>query len=130
MKYLESFDLFGPGEYEKITRGNFHDITSKMKYEGVNEPERVRFERLFKKILNPANKDLDWPKVEIYKTDSSDYYYTSIDQDKIIFIFHYEDDWYFIEYYNQNSMDSHYYKCDGIDGVEKMLRENFSKFTK
>jgi len=123
MKYLESFDVFGSGEYEKITRGKFSDITSKIKYDGVSESERLRLERLFKKIFDPSNKTPDWPKVQIYQTNTSEYYHSSINKDQVIFIFHYDDDWYFIEDYNQNTFDSYYYKCDGLDGVKQMLSD-------
>ena len=41
MKYLESFDLFG-GEWEKITRGKFHDTTNHMIYSEPTESESLQ----------------------------------------------------------------------------------------
>jgi hypothetical protein len=56
MKYLESFDLFGGGEYEKMTRGRFIDEKNKiianiLKNKGVQDSE-------IKKALDELNRKL------------------------------------------------------------------------
>jgi len=124
MKYFESFDIFS-GDWERITRGKFHDTTINMKASKINEPERLRIEKIFQKHFNPKNVIKDWPKIEIWERHSTEYYFTSIKQDEIIFIFSYEDEWYYIEKYNQETFDSVYYKCDSIEGLEKCLQDNF-----
>ena len=122
--YLENFVYFNP-EWEKITRGNFNDTRNHMRLSKVSESERLRIERAFKKHFNPQNTVDNWPRIEIWLKHSTEYYYTSINKDEIIFIYAYEDEWFFIEKYNQDTFESIYYKCDGIEGIEKCLKDNF-----
>ncbi len=124
MKFLESFDLFG-GEWEKITGGKFHDSTKHMLHSEPTENERLKIERIFQTHFNPHNTYKNWPKIELWTKHGTEYYYTTMDVNEIIFIYSYEDEWYFIEKYNQETMVSKYYKCDGLEGIQKCLQDNF-----
>ena len=124
MKYLESFDLF-EGDYEKITRGNFQDTINHMKYLELTENERLKIEKIFQRHFNPHNTVKNWPKIELWTKNGTEYYYTTMDVNEIIFIYSYEDDWYFMEKYNQETMVSEYYKCDDLEGLKKCLEDNF-----
>jgi hypothetical protein len=122
MKFLESFDLFG-GEYKKITRGQFNDTTKGKKIPELNETLRKKIESIFQKVLNPYNIKQDWPKVEKWHTQSTNFYCDYTAQLRI-FIYIYEDEWYYLEKYRVES-SSTYYECDGLDGMEKCLKDKF-----
>jgi len=124
MKFLESFDLFG-GEWEKITRGKFHDTINHMLYSEPSESERLRIENIFQRHFNPHNTYKNWPTILRWNKQGTEYYYTTINDVEIIFIYSFDDDWYFLEKYNQETMVSQYYKCDGIEGLQKCLQDNF-----
>jgi hypothetical protein len=114
MKFLESFDLFG--DCEEITRGKFHDETSKMSYLGGTEEERLKIQKIVDEFLLSA-------QVKIYA--HNEYYYIDLNTDHTIFIYSYDDEWYYLEYYDSESLKSKYYKCDGLEGIRKYFKDIF-----
>ena len=90
MKYLESFDLFG-GDYQEVTRGKFNDETSKMSYLGGTEEQRIKIQKIFDKFFLSV-------EVRIY--GSGEYYYIELNSDITIFIYKYDDEWYYLENFN------------------------------
>lgn len=108
MKYLESFDLFG-GEYEKMTRGRFIDAQNKMGSVDVSEEQKIKLSKLFQGSSVKLRED---------------HFFCSA-ENKWFFIFPFDDDWYFIEIYNKQIGRGEYYKCDGLDGIKKMLSDTF-----
>jgi hypothetical protein len=141
MKYLESFDLFGGGEYKQIHRGLFHDKWDKRPVGTLTEKEALRLDRLFMKYFGPGlktelygnedtnmdmmnsrtpfyfyggvkGKDKTFPKPDEPKPDKQDF-----------FIFVYDDDWYVVEIFEEidDDLTSRYFECDGFDGIEKLF---------
>ena len=119
MKYLESFDLFGGGEYEKMTRGRFIDSQNKMGSVDLSEKQKIKLSKLFQSFFDPKSVRIDWPSVEF-----REHHFFSA-ENKYFFTFPYDDDWYFIEVFNPDTSKGEYYKCDGLDGIEKMLSDTF-----
>ena len=118
MKYLESFDLFGDGEYEKMTRGRFMDAMSKMGNVDLSEEKRIKLSKLFQGssvVLHDFSAYEWWP----------DHLFCQPTENKWFFMYPFYDEWYFIEIYNKQIGRGEYYKCDGLDGIKKMLNDTF-----
>ena len=143
MKYLESFSLFGGGEYKQIHRGLFQDKWAKSPGGTLTEKEALRLDRLFMKYFGPSlktelygnedtnmdmmnsrtpfyfyggvkGKDKTFPKPDEPKPDKQDF-----------FIFVYEDDWYVVEIFEDidGDLTSRYFECDGFGGIEKLFED-------
>ena len=109
MKYLESFDAFGGGgEYEKMTRGRFIDEKNKMGSVDLSEEQRIKLSKLGKNI------DL-----------SIGYFFCQPNDYEWFWLYPFDDDWYFIEVFKVETGRGEYYKCDGLDGIKKMLSDTF-----
>ena len=99
MKYLESFDAFGGGEYEKMTRGRFIDAQNKMGSVDLSEEQKIKLSKLFQGFFDPKSVRIDWPSVEFRQ----DHYFCSLLsspfegylQNKCFFIFFLELYFYF-----------------------------------
>ena len=131
MKYLESFDLFGGGEYEKMTRSRFMAEMDKMGSVDLSEEQRIKLS----KLLQGSSVELRWrPRIDgrfLLPTDRhphEDLFFCQRTEDKCFFIFPFDDDWYFIEIFNKQTIRGEYYKCDGIEGIKKMLSDNDEVF--
>ena len=56
MKYLESFDLFGGGEYERMSRSRFTEAMNKMDRIGgvdISEEQKVNLSKSLKRFFEP-----------------------------------------------------------------------------
>ena len=127
MKYLESFDLFGGGEYERMTRSRFMEDMNRMGSIDLSKEQRMKVSKPFKRLFDP----------KFFRIDSSlsfrqsvefrnDHFFCQPDKNKsAFFIFPFDDEWYFIEIYNMKTSRGEYYKCDGLEGIEKMLSDTF-----
>ena len=146
MKYLESFDLFGGGEYKKIHRGLFHDKWDNKPVGTLTEKEALRLDRLFMKYFGPGLKtelygDQDTNRVMMNSRTPFYFYGQVVGKDKTFpkpdepkpdtqgfFIYVYDDDWYVVEIHEEidDDLTSRYFECDGFGGIEKLF-EDLSK---
>ncbi len=143
MKYLESFDLFGSGEYKQIHRGLFHDKWGKKPAGQVSDKEALKLDRLFMEYFGPGLR------TEVYGNQDTNramtnsatpfYYYGEVrGRDKTFdkpdepkpdiqsfFIYVYDDDWYVVEIHEDidDDITSRYFECDGFGGIEKLFED-------
>lgn len=143
MKYLESFDLFGSGEYKQIHRGLFQDKWSKRPAGQVSDKEALKLDRLFMEYFGPGLR------TEVYGNQDTNramtnsatpfYYYGEVrGKDKTFakpdepkpdiqsfFIYVYDDDWYVVEIHEDidDDITSRYFECDGFGGIEKLFED-------
>jgi hypothetical protein len=121
MKYLESFDLFGSGEYERMTRSRFMAEINKMGNVDLSEEQRIKLSKLFQGFFGPKSVGINSPSVKLIHDGY--FFYQSVGGVHF-FIQPYDDEWYLIE---AVSGTGHYYKCDGLEGIEKMLSDSFDE---
>lgn len=119
MKYLERFDFFGGGDYEKMKRSDFVKILNKVGID-LSEEKRIKLSKLFQGFFDPKSVGIGPPdECFFYEVVKVGYF----------FIYPYDDEWYFIEFYDivsdGRSGGSGYYKCDGLEGIKQMLSDNF-----
>ena len=115
MKYLESFDLFGSGEYERMTRSRFMAEMNKMGRIDLSEEQKVNLSKSLKRFFDPEYFSSESIKLR------EDHLYLKLNSDMSLFVYPYDDEWYFVEIYYTRSNRGEYYKCDGLVGIEKML---------
>jgi len=143
MKYLESFDLFGGGEWKQIHRGLFHDKWGKRPAGRVSDKEALKLDRLFMEYFGPGlrtevygNQDMNR---EMTNLATPFYYYGEVrGKDKTFpkpdepkpdiqsfFIFVYDDYWYVVEIHEDidDDITSRYYECDGFGAIEKLFED-------
>jgi hypothetical protein len=123
MKYLESFDLFG-GEYEKMKRNRFMSEMNKMGSLDLSEEQRIKLSKLFQGFFGPKSVGINSPSVKLIHDGY--FYYQSVGGVHF-FIQPYDDEWYLIEAVSETG---EYYKCDGLEGIEKMLNDKDEVFRK
>jgi hypothetical protein len=116
MKYLESFDLFDSAEYERMTRSRFIAEMNKMGSVDLSEEQRTKLSKLFKGFFGPESVGINPPdECFFYEVVKVGYF----------FIYPYDDEWYLIEILNNKTNRGEYYKCDGLEGIKKMLSDTF-----
>ena len=118
MKYLESFDVFGGGEYERMSRSRFTEAMNKMDRIGgvdISEEQKVNLSKSLKRFFEPEYFSSESIKLR------EDHLYLKLNNDMSLFVYPYDDEWYFVEIYYTRSNRGEYYKCDGLGGIEKML---------
>jgi len=118
MKYLESFDLFGSGEYERMSRRRFTEAMNKMNRIGgtdITEEQKVNLSKSLKRFFDPESFSSESIKLR------EDHLYLKLNSDMSLFVYPYNDEWYLVEIYYTRSNRGEYYKCDGLGGIEKML---------
>jgi len=118
MKYLESFDLFGSGEYERMSRRRFTEAMNKMNRIGgvdISEEQKVNLSKSLKRFFDPEYFSSESIKLR------EDHLYLKLNSDMSLFVYPYDDEWYLVEIYYTRSNRGEYYKCDGLGGIEKML---------
>ncbi len=143
MKYLESFDFFGDGDWTQISRGKFNDKWGKRPSGIVSDEEALKLDRLFMKYFGPGlrtevygnqdmnkemtnlatpfyfygqvrGKDKTFPKPDESKPDTQDF-----------FIFVYDDYWYVVEIHEDIDGDitSRYFECNEFSAIEKLFED-------
>ena len=125
MKYLERFDLFGGGEYEKISRVVFIGEIREAGGLDLSEEQRVKLSKLFQSFFDTKSVGINSPSVKLIHDEY--FFYQSVGGVHF-FIYPYDDEWYLIEVYNSVGEIGEYYKCDGIKGIEKMLNDKDGVF--
>lgn len=143
MKYLESFELFGGGDWKQIHRGLFHDKWGKRQSGIVSDKEALRLDRLFMEYFGPGLRTEVYGNQEMNRDMTNlatpFYYYGEVrDKDKTFpkpnepkpdtqsfFIYVYDDDWYVVEIHENidDDITSRYFECDGFGGIEKLFED-------
>ena len=125
MRYLERFDLFG-GEYEKMKRSDFVKNLSNVGMD-LSEEKRIKLSKIFQGFFLPKSIGINSLSVKLRPDECFFYEVVKVGY---FFIYPYDDEWYFIEFYDivseGRSGASGYYKCDGLEGIKQMLSD-FSK---
>lgn len=143
MKYLESFDLFGGGDWKQIHRGLFNDKWRKRPAGIVSDKEALKLDRLFMEYFGPGlrtevygnqemNRDMTNLATPFYyygEVKGKDKTFPKPDEPKpdiqSFFIFVYDDDWYVVEIDEdiEGDLTSRYFECDGFEGIEKLFED-------
>jgi hypothetical protein len=128
MKYLKLFENYNDDEpYIRTTQEEFDSIGFDSEYKGVKFHAHLK-----QQILDKLSSD--WRPIDHSKDLKNMYSVKLTDTCELrlrrengsqLFIYHNDDEWFYCEYYNVDSMiilDRYqYYKCDQFDGLLELL---------
>jgi hypothetical protein len=92
---------------------------NKMGSVDLSEKQRIKLSKIFQSFFDTKSVGINSPSVKLIHDGY--FYYHSVG-DVHFFIQPYYDEWYLIE---AVSGTGEYYKCDGIEGIEKLLSDTF-----
>ena len=126
MKYLKLFESYDE-PYTRTTQEEFDSIGFDSEYKGVKFHSHLK-----QQILDKLSSD--WRPIDHHKDLKNMYNLKLTDTCELtlrkengsqLFIYHNDDEWFYCEYYNVDSLiilDRYqYYKCDQFDGLLELL---------
>lgn len=119
MKYLKLFENYNDQSYTRTTQEEFDSNGFDSEYKGVKFHSNLKLQ-----ILDKLSSD--WLPYKVELTDTCELRLRK-ENGSQLFIYHNDDEWFYCEYYNVDSLiilDRYqYYKCDQFDGLLDLLKD-------